>query len=51
MIAAIKEVVGSGPAYLTFDVDGLDPTEAPGTGVPEPGGLSMRDSQVDAARD
>jgi guanidinopropionase len=44
--AAIKEAVGSGPAYLTFDVDGLDPTEAPGTGVPEPGGLSMRDSQV-----
>jgi guanidinopropionase len=29
-----------------IDVDGLDPTEAPGTGVPEPGGLSMRDSQV-----
>lgn len=46
VIATIKEVVGSGPAYLTFDVDGLDPTEAPGTGVPEPGGLSMRDSQV-----
>jgi guanidinopropionase len=46
VIAAIREVVGSGPAYLTYDVDGLDPTEAPGTGVPEPGGLSMRDSQV-----
>jgi guanidinopropionase len=46
VIAAIREVVGGGPAYLTFDVDGLDPTEAPGTGVPEPGGLSMRDSQV-----
>ena len=29
VIAAIKEVVGSGPAYLTYDVDGLDPTEAP----------------------
>jgi guanidinopropionase len=46
VIEAIREVVGDGPAYLTFDVDGLDPTEAPGTGVPEPGGLSMRDSQV-----
>ncbi len=44
--AAIRDVVGAGPAYLTFDIDGLDPTEAPGTGVPEPGGLSMRDSQV-----
>ena len=46
VIAAIREVVGDGPAYVTFDVDGLDPTAAPGTGVPEPGGLSMRDSQV-----
>jgi guanidinopropionase len=46
VIAAIREVVGDGRAYLTYDVDGLDPTEAPGTGVPEPGGLSMRDSQV-----
>jgi guanidinopropionase len=46
VIAAIRDAVGSGPAYLTFDVDGLDPTEAPGTGVPEPGGVSMRDSQV-----
>jgi guanidinopropionase len=46
VVAAIRDVVGSGPAYLTFDIDGLDPTEAPGTGVPEPGGLSMRDSQV-----
>ena len=46
VIMAIREAVGAGPAYLTFDVDGLDPTEAPGTGVPEPGGLSMRDSQV-----
>ena len=45
VIAAIKEVVGSGPAYLTYDVDGLDPTERR-AGVPEPGGLSMRDSQV-----
>ncbi|MCP5128088.1 MAG: agmatinase [Pseudomonadales bacterium] len=27
------------PAYLTFDIDGLDPSVAPGTGTPEPGGL------------
>ena len=32
--------VGSGPAYLTFDIDCLDPTFAPGTGTPVPGGLS-----------
>ncbi|MCP4334590.1 MAG: agmatinase [Gammaproteobacteria bacterium] len=36
----ILERVGSGPAYLTFDIDCLDPTFAPGTGTPVPGGLS-----------
>jgi len=29
-----------GPVYLTIDIDALDPSEAPGTGTPEPGGLS-----------
>jgi agmatinase len=33
-------VVGSGPAYLTVDVDVLDPAFAPGTGTPEPGGMT-----------
>ncbi len=33
-------VVGPGPAYMTVDVDVLDPAFAPGTGTPEPGGLS-----------
>ncbi len=33
-------VVGDGPAYMTVDVDVLDPAFAPGTGTPEPGGLS-----------
>jgi guanidinobutyrase len=28
------------PAYLSFDIDGLDPSVAPGTGTPEPGGLT-----------
>ena len=46
VIAEIRRVAGAGPVYVTFDIDGLDPTEAPGTGVPEPGGLSMRDAQV-----
>lgn len=45
-IERIKEVLGDGPAYVTFDIDGLDPTDAPGTAAREPGGLSMRDSQV-----
>lgn len=38
--AAIRRVVGDNPAYLTFDIDCLDPAYAPGTGTPVPGGLS-----------
>ena len=30
------------PTYLSFDIDGLDPSVAPGTGTPEPGGLSSQ---------
>jgi agmatinase len=36
----IREVIGDMPAYLTFDVDALDPAFAPGTGTPEVGGLA-----------
>jgi agmatinase len=36
----IRNVIGSGPAYLSFDVDALDPAFAPGTGTPEVGGLA-----------
>lgn len=32
--------IGTGPAYMTVDVDALDPAFAPGTGTPEPGGLT-----------
>lgn len=45
-IAEIKRVVGDGPVYVTYDVDALDPSQAPGTAVLEPGGFTMRDSQV-----
>jgi guanidinopropionase len=47
--AAIGEAVrvaGGGPVYVTIDIDGIDPAWAPGTGVPEIGGLSPRDVQV-----
>lgn len=46
VIKEIRRVVGEQPTYVTYDVDGLDPVYAIGTGAPEPGGLSMRDSQV-----
>ena len=36
----IKSIVGTRNAYLTFDIDCLDPAFAPGTGTPVPGGLS-----------
>ena len=36
----VREQIGSEiPMYLSFDIDGLDPSVAPGTGTPEPGGL------------
>ncbi len=41
MMDQIRETIGPDtPAYLTFDIDGLDPSVAPGTGTPEPGGLT-----------
>lgn len=36
----VRAVVGDAPAYLTFDIDALDPAFAPGTGTPEVGGLA-----------
>jgi agmatinase len=36
----IRQVIGQGPVYLTFDIDALDPAFAPGTGTPEIGGLA-----------
>ena len=38
--ARARDIVGDGPVYLTFDIDGLDPAFAPGTGTPVWGGLS-----------
>jgi guanidinopropionase len=37
---AIIEQTGKGKSYLTFDIDGIDPSQAPGTGTPEIGGLT-----------
>ena len=37
----VRQQLGSGPVYITFDIDGLDPAYAPGTGTPEIGGLSV----------
>ena len=39
-VAEARRVVGSGPIYLSFDIDSVDPAFAPGTGTPEVGGLT-----------
>jgi agmatinase len=40
----IVSCVGDRPVYVTFDVDGVDPAFAPGTGTPVPGGLTSREA-------
>jgi len=40
VIGRIREILGDRPAYLTFDIDCLDPSYAPGTGTPVCGGLT-----------
>lgn len=40
LVDNVKEIVGDRPAYLTFDIDCLDPAYAPGTGTPVAGGLT-----------
>ncbi|MGX9353856.1 agmatinase [Roseobacteraceae bacterium S113] len=40
LAARVREIVGDHATYLTFDIDGLDPAFAPGTGTPVWGGLS-----------
>jgi len=41
-----RRVVGEAPVYVSFDVDGLDPVYAPGTGTPEIGGFSTLEAQI-----
>ncbi len=40
LMAEVRSQVGGGPVYFSFDIDGLDPSIAPGTGTPEIGGLT-----------
>jgi agmatinase len=43
VVRLATEAVGPGPTYLTVDVDVLDPAFVPGTGTPEPGGMTAVD--------
>jgi guanidinopropionase len=40
-----RRIVGDGPTYFSFDIDALDPAFAPGTGTPEPGGMTTLEAQ------
>ena len=42
----IQDILGDTSTYLTFDIDGIDPTYAPGTGTPEVGGFDVREAQL-----
>jgi len=44
VIERVRERVGERDAYMTFDIDCLDPAFAPGTGTPVAGGLSSREA-------
>jgi agmatinase len=39
----VRERIGKRPVYLSIDIDVLDPAHAPGTGCPEPGGVTFRE--------
>jgi agmatinase len=45
-IDRVRERVADRPVYLSVDIDVLDPAHAPGTGTPEPGGLTTRELQL-----
>jgi len=46
IMAEVHAIIGAGPAYVTFDIDSIDPSMAPGTGTPEIGGLTTREAQT-----
>jgi guanidinopropionase len=45
VVAEARRIVGTGPVYLSFDIDCLDPAFAPGTGTPEVGGITSFEAQ------
>ncbi|WP_348535961.1 agmatinase [Labrys sp. LIt4] len=46
VMAEARAIIGDKPTYLSFDIDALDPSFAPGTGTPEIGGMSSREAQA-----
>ena len=46
VMAEARAIVGDTPCYISFDIDGIDPSQAPGTGTPEIGGFSTHQAQL-----
>ncbi len=46
VMAEARSIVGDAPTYVSFDIDALDPSFAPGTGTPEIGGMTTREAQA-----
>lgn len=45
VMAEARRIAGGGPTYVSFDIDCIDPSMAPGTGTPEVGGFTTREAQ------
>lgn len=45
IMAEARSIVGTVPTYISFDIDSIDPSQAPGTGTPEIGGFSTFQAQ------
>ncbi|MDI3478498.1 MAG: agmatinase [Thermoanaerobacterium sp.] len=43
-LKSVLEYIKSKPIYITWDIDVLDPAYAPGTGTPEPGGITSKEA-------
>jgi agmatinase len=43
VVGRVRDRIGDAPAYVSVDIDVLDPSHAPGTGTPEAGGLTTRE--------
>lgn len=46
VMSEVRALVGDQPVYVSFDIDALDPSIAPGTGTPEIGGMTSREAQA-----
>jgi guanidinopropionase len=46
VMGEVRAIAGTQPTYVTFDIDVIDPSIAPGTGTPEIGGLTAREAQA-----